>query len=247
MKVVIIEDERLTSELLERLLLRVRPDIEILAVLETVSESIAFLKNARSIDVIFCDIHLADGNSFEIFETLSIDVPVIFTTAFDQYAIKAFDLNSIAYLLKPVSKVELEKALEKFDRNQIKNSNLQQVIKNIPTSSLKSRFLVKLGEHIHTIQTEEIHHFISEDKLVLLVTNLGKRYPIDYTLDQLETMIDAQLFFRINRKVLIHSQVCKKLTTYFNSRLRITDPFLPGDEAIVSRERVQGFKEWLNS
>jgi DNA-binding LytR/AlgR family response regulator len=246
MKVVIIEDERLTSELLERLLLRLRPDIEILAVLETVSESIAFLKNARNIDVIFCDIHLADGNSFEIFETISTEVPVIFTTAFDQYAIKAFDLNSIAYLLKPVSKVELEKALEKFDRNQIKNSNLQLVIKNIPSSSLKSRFLVKLGEHIHTIQTEEIHHFISEDKLVLLVTNLGKRYPVDYTLDQLETVIDVQHFFRINRKILIHSQVCKKLTTYFNSRLRIMDPFLPGDEAIVSRERVQGFKEWLN-
>lgn len=246
MKVVIIEDERLTSEHLERLLLRLRPEIEISAIIETVSESITFLKNARGIDLIFSDIHLADGNSFEIFQQVKIETPVIFTTAFDQYAIKAFDLNSVAYLLKPISQTELEKALQKFERNQLKSGNLENVLEKSAINSYKTRFLVKLGEHIHAIQVDEIHHFISEDKLVLLVTNEGKRYPVDYTLDQLEGLINPSEFFRINRKVLVHVNTCKKLSSYFNSRLRLNDALLPGDEAIVSRERVQGFKDWLN-
>jgi DNA-binding LytR/AlgR family response regulator len=246
MKVVIIEDERLNSEHLERMLLRLRPTIEIVAVLETVSESCAFLKNVRNIDLIFSDIHLADGKSFEIFQTIQIETPVIFTTAFDQYAIQAFDLNSISYLLKPIGLDDLEKSIEKFERNQLNSTNQNSFLEIESQTVVKNRFLVKLGDTIHTVKIEEIHHFISEDKLVLLVRNDGKRFPIDFTLDHLETLIDSKHFFRINRKVIIQIDVCKKMSSYFNSRLRINDALLPGDEAIVSRERVQNLKDWLN-
>jgi DNA-binding LytR/AlgR family response regulator len=247
MNVVIIEDEQLNSEHLERLLLILRPTIQIVAVLETVSEGIAFLKNVRKVDLIFSDIQLADGISFEIFKRISIETPVIFTTAFDQYAIQAFDLNSVAYLLKPVGKSDLEKAIEKFERKQLLNSNQHPFIElesqHLP---VKNRFLVKLGDCIHAVKTEEIHHFISEDKVVFLVRNDGKRFPIDFTLDHLETLIDSSFFFRINRKVITHIDVCKKMTHYFNSRLRINDKLLEGEEAIISRERVTQFKDWLN-
>lgn len=246
MKVVIIEDEKLTSEHLERLLLRLRPDIEILAIIETVSESSSFLKNARGIDLIFSDIHLADGNSFEIFQNVKIETPVIFTTAFDQYTIQAFDLNSIAYLLKPIGLEDLEKAIKKFERNQLKILPKNSFLDLETHTNIKNRFLVKLGDNIHSIKTEVIHHFISEDKLVFLVRNDGKRFPIDFTLDHLETLIDGKHFFRINRKVIVQVDVCKKMSSYFNSRLRINDDLLPGDEAIVSRERVQSLKDWLN-
>lgn len=196
----------------------------------------------------FVDIHLADGSSFEIFSQISIDIPVIFTTAFDQYAIQAFQLNSIAYLLKPIDGLELSKALNKFSKLTIQEQQRLIVqIQNLQsTPNYKQRFLVKLGENIHSIKTNEICHFISVDGMVFLINHQGKRFPIDFTLDQLESNLQPEYFFRINRKVILHIDCIQKIAAYFNSRLKVQTLHLNGDETIVSRERVAAFKEWLN-
>jgi DNA-binding LytR/AlgR family response regulator len=197
------------------------------------------------------DIHLADGNSFEIFNQVKLEIPVIFTTAFDNYAIQAFKQNSIDYLLKPITLIDLQFAIDKFEKQKkIENSDLissiamayQQINKNY-----KTRFLVKLGQTIDSIPTEEIHHFETKDSLSFLVTNKGNHFPIDYTLDQLETQLQPQNFFRINRKIILHIQSIEKVSSYFNSRLSITSKFLVNDARIVSRERVNDFKKWLDN
>ncbi len=248
MKVIIIEDEKLTADHVERLLLKIDPSIQVTHRFETVKESVEAFQNGVSADVLIVDIHLADGNSFEIFSQSSIDIPVIFTTAFDQYAIKAFQINSIDYLLKPINKEELQKALQKFHKltlhqHGILLQNLQELTKN---TQFKNRFLVKLGDNISSIKTEEIDHFCFEDGVVLLVTKVGKRFPVDYTLDQLEQNVDPHLFFRINRRIIIQIDTVQKVASFFNSRLKITTTYVQDENSIVSRERVTNFKEWLN-
>ena len=250
MKAIIIEDEKLSAEHLELLLARIDSSIEILGKYDSVKKSISALKQKTEADVIFLDIHLADGLSFDIFKEVQIDIPIIFTTAFDEYAIKAFELNSIDYLLKPIGKIELEQAIEKFKR--LKTTDFSYLTQLVPlfesqkAQSYKSRFLVKLGENILSVQVSEINHFISEDGILLLVTSKGKRYPIDFSLDQLATLLDPNLFFRINRKVILHINSIEKISNYFNSRLKITSSFLDEESAVVSRERVVEFKQFLD-
>ncbi|MFN5795835.1 MAG: LytR/AlgR family response regulator transcription factor, partial [Bacteroidota bacterium] len=180
-----------------------------------------------------------------------IDVPIIFTTAFNEYAIKAFKLNSIDYLLKPIGIDDLTNAIAKY--NKLKNSNLKTVhtekIENaisILTKSYKSRFLVKLGETISSIKVEDISFFIAEDGITLLVNKEGKRFPVDYSMDALELLISPDNFFRINRKVLVNINKIEQVHTYFNSRLKLAIKSLHEDDAIVSRERVSDFKLWLD-
>lgn len=250
MKAIVIEDEKLSAEHLCTLLKKVDPDISVVATFDTVKKSVEAFQKGLSADVLFVDIHLADGLSFDIFSKTEIDIPVIFTTAFDEYAIKAFKLNSVDYLLKPVGLDDLRVAINKFSKlSEKQNSAMLQhiatVYRNINTQ-YKTRFLVKMGDNIVTIRTEEVNHFIAEDGISLLVNNNGKRYPVDYTLDQLETMLAPESFFRINRKVLISINTVHKVSPYFNSRLKVNSELLDDETAVVSRERVTEFKQWLD-
>jgi DNA-binding LytR/AlgR family response regulator len=250
-KVVIIEDEKLSAEHLTMLLQKIDPAIEVVKYMDTVKATIREFQEGLEADLIFLDIHLADGNSFEIFTALQINIPIIFTTAYDNYAIQAFKQNSIDYLLKPVSKKDVAFSLEKFKKqNQVAN---KQLIENITSTYLqlnkqyKSRFLVKKGQGIDYVQVEEVHHFETRESLSFLVTANGNRFPIDYTLDQLETLLPPKNFFRINRKIIIHITSIEKVDNYFNSRLAITSKLLDSEGRIVSRERVNDFKLWLDN
>lgn len=249
MKVIIIEDEKLSAEHLSLLLQKIDPSIEVLQYLDAVKTTVKAFQEGLSADLLFLDIHLADGNSFEIFSKIQTDIPIIFTTAYDNYAIQAFKQNSVDYLLKPISLTDLRFAIEKFKKQQ--QSNNKQLIDNITTAyqqlnkQYKTRFLVKSGQTIDTIQTEDIHHFETQESLSFLVNTKGSRYAIDYTLDQLESTVSPKDFFRINRKIILHIKAIEKVNTYFNGRLAITSKLLQGEANIVSRERVNDFKAWL--
>jgi DNA-binding LytR/AlgR family response regulator len=251
MKVVIIEDEKLSAEHLTVLLQKIDPSITVINYFDAIKTSVAAFKEGLTADLIFMDIHLADGNSFEIFNQIELEIPVVFTTAFDNYAIQAFKQNSIDYLLKPIGLQELQFAMEKFKKQQqLGNKDL---ISSIATAyqqmnkEYKTRFLVKSGQTIDTIKIEEIHHFETKESLSFLVTNKGSHHLIDYTLDQLETMLQPKTFFRINRKIILNIHSIEKVNTYFNSRLSIATKFLDNDARIVSRDRVNDFKKWLDN
>lgn len=251
MNVIIIEDEPLSAEHLTALLKRVDANTEVIATADTVKKSVKLLSEKPSIDLLFVDIHLADGLSFDIFSKISVETPIIFTTAYDEYAIKAFKVNSIDYLLKPIGIEDLKLALQKFEKlrtaaiNHLSAEKIDTAF-SILNKHYKTRFMVKIGDTIASIKTDDIIYFIAEDGIILLVTNAGRRYPIDYTLDQLEHLVDLNLFFRVNRKVLIHIEAVKKVNTYFNGRYKLSTDFLKEEDSIVSRERVSDFKQWLD-
>jgi len=250
MKVVIIEDEKLSAEHLALLLKKVDASIEIVKYIDTVKSTVKIFQDGLRCDLIFMDIHLADGNSFAVFDQIAIETPIIFTTAFDNYAIQAFKQNSIDYILKPVSFQDVQIALDKFNKQQQLNN--ENVIKNIAsafqqlTHQYKTRFIVKTGETIDSIPIEDIHHFETKESLTSLLTKNGKRYIVDYTLEELEALLQPQNFFRINRKIILHIQAIKKVKNYSNSRLIVSADRIQGDEQIVSRERVVEFKKWLD-
>ncbi len=250
MKVVIIEDEKLSAEHLALLLKKVDASIEIVKYIDTVKSTVKIFQDGLRCDLIFMDIHLADGNSFAVFDQIAIETPIIFTTAFDNYAIQAFKQNSIDYILKPVSFQDVQMALDKFNKQQQLNN--ENVIKNIAsafqqlTHQYKTRFIVKTGETIDSIPIEDIHHFETKESLTSLLTKNGKRYIVDYTLEELEALLQPQNFFRINRKIILHIQAIKKVKNYSNSRLIVSADRIQGDEQIVSRERVVEFKKWLD-
>lgn len=251
MKVVIIEDEKLSAEHLSLLLKKADANIEIVKYADTVKGTVRLFEDGLQCDLIFMDIHLADGNCFEIFGKTEISTPVIFTTAFDKYAIQAFKQNSIDYLLKPLTLQDVQFAIAKFNKQQqTANRQLFETFVNTYqqiSNQYKTRFLVKVGDTIDTVQTSEIHHFETKESLSYLVTIKGNRYIIEYTMDQLEKILPPQDFFRINRKIIIHIQAIQKVNTYFNSRLSIATNKLEGEAQIVSRERVIEFKKWLDN
>jgi DNA-binding LytR/AlgR family response regulator len=249
MKAIIIEDENLSAEHLTTLLHKLDSGIEIIATYDSVKKSSEEFKKGIKADLLFVDVHLADGLSFDIFSKIAIDTPVIFTTAYDEYAIKAFKINSVDYLLKPIGIADLKIALDKYKKLNV--GNHAAILENISNAyqtinkQYKNRFMVKTGDTISSIKTEDISHFISEDGAVLLITG-GKRYVVDYTLDQLENLISSATFFRINRKVLINISSVQKVSAYFNSRLKLNFEPLGEEDSIVSRERVNDFKAWLD-
>lgn len=251
MNVVIIEDEKVSAEHLALLLQEINPSIKVILFLASVEDSIEALKNGLAADLLFVDIHLSDGNSFEIFSSIDISIPIIFTTAFDNYAIQAFKQNSIDYLLKPIQYNDLSNAIEKFQRFN-KSIISPQLIETIAhnyqsqNQTFKSRFLVKKGQLLDSIPIDLVHHFEIKDTLSFLVNLKSNRFTLDYTLDELEAMLDPKLFFRINRKTIIHIQIIQKIATYFNGRLIITADFIETENCIVSRERVSDFKKWLD-
>ena len=250
MKVIIIEDEMLSAEHLELLLKRIDPEISIIGIFDSVKKSITEFERGLKADLLFVDIHLADGLSFEIFSKISIETPVIFTTAFDEYAIQAFKVNSIDYLLKPIGLSELQVGVEKFKKwNLVNQKSLLEQLSHLYhgfNKQYKTRFMVKMGDQIVSIKAEDILHFIAEDGIVFLMSKDVKRYPVDFTLDQIDEMLDPSVFFRINRKVIININAIQKVTSYSNSRLKINNVQLTDDSAIVSRDRVSEFKMWLD-
>ncbi len=250
MKTIIIEDEKLAADRLEELIKEVDPSIEISARFTSVEQSIKYLKRNKP-DLIFLDIQLEDGLSFSIFDKVDLDIPIIFTTAYDQYAIKAFKLNSIDYLLKPIRKEGLRESLNKY--KNIKSSYLmdfEEIINSIQNKeiSYKKRFLIQYGQKIKKVEIEEVAYFYAMDKNVFLTTSSGNTFPIDYTLDNLQEVIDPEKFFRINRKMVIGFDAIKNMIPYSRSRIKIElIPPEPNDvEALVSVERSSAFKEWLD-
>ncbi|WPP48643.1 LytR/AlgR family response regulator transcription factor [Catalinimonas niigatensis] len=252
MKVLIIEDEKAAARRLSSLLLQLAPQIEIVAVLDTVKHAVHWFKENSSPDLTFMDIQLADGLSFDIFEQFKVNAPVIFTTAYEQYAIKAIKVNSVDYLLKPIDPEELKTALEKFEKrfyeeqkNQVDLQQIQQTVKML-TQQYKSRFIVKVGEHIKAIQVENILYFCSREKMTYMYTKDGRHYIVDPALDQLEYSLDPNVFFRISRKYLISLQSIADIVSYSSSRLRLLLQQSNDKDVLVSRDRVAGFKAWLD-
>lgn len=248
MQILIIEDERPAAAQLKRISAKLKPDAVFHGPLESISASVKWLISHPAPDLILCDIQLSDGLSFEIFEQVTISSPIIFTTAYDQFAIRAFKLNSIDYLLKPVDPGELQKALQKFEHRkqsavdpEILRSLLQK-----PSENYKFRFMIKLGDTIKSIQTDEIVWIVSENKATLLHTKQNKNHIIDYTLNDLERLLDPQKFFRLNRRYLASIDAIKQVLIYSNSRLKIDLYDCNDEEILISRNRVQLFKEWLD-
>ncbi|MCF8302552.1 MAG: LytTR family DNA-binding domain-containing protein [Bacteroidales bacterium] len=253
MKVIIIEDEKLAADKLEKLLKQLDREISVMARLDSVNKSVQWFNNNPAPDLAFFDIQLADGLSFEIFEKAEVPCPVIFTTAYDEFAIKAFKVNSIDYLLKPVDLEELSASIKKLEKwqnsfhSQQNEKLLYDKMLKMLTNEYKSRFVVKVGEHIRSIPVEETQCFYSMEKATYLQTNTNRHYAIDHTLDQIEALVDPTLFFRINRKYIINLNSIKDIITYTNSRLKVLLENNPENEdLVVSREKVKNFKSWLD-
>ncbi len=254
MNVLIIEDETLAAERLKMLIQQYDTSIQIVEWIDTVQDAVDFLQTKPTIDLIFLDIQLADGLSFEIFEQVEVTTPIIFTTAYDEYALKAFKVNSIDYLLKPIDPKELHNAIDQYKKQyETQKTNtpdlvlLQQAMQMIQQrQQYKSRFVVKRGHHLYTVKVEDIAFFFSEHKTTWLKTRLGKKYALDYTLEQLKDIIEPRLFFRLNRKYFASIEAIKDVVAYSNSRLKVQLEQMPKDELIlVSREKVGAFKVWL--
>jgi DNA-binding LytR/AlgR family response regulator len=254
MKVIIVEDEVPAAEKLERYLQKYNAKIEVLAKLDTVKSAVAWLQtNQDLIDLIFMDIQLIDGLSFQIFQQVQVRKPVIFTTAFNEFALDAFKVNSIDYLLKPITFTDLSASLQKLEtlRQQFQVGNdqsqkIQQVFSSLKTKEYKTRFMVKLGEHIRSITAENINLFYAEGRDVFLLTNQNKKFIIDYTLEALEDILDPGIFFRLNRTFIVNINAIKDVIMYSNSRLKIILLQEFDKEIIVSREKVNEFKEWFD-
>jgi DNA-binding LytR/AlgR family response regulator len=252
-KALIIEDEKPAAEHLQRLLSLVDIKIEILKTLSSIDEALCWFENNPLPDLIFLDIQLSDGLSFEIFNHINITCPVIFTTAYEEYAIKAFKVNSIDYLLKPIGLEDLQYAIDQFtsinynsvgDYNQTLRFKVDQVM-NLLTNKFKSRFVVNVGMHIRSVEVEKINLFFSLEKSTFLLENTGKTYDIDYSLDQIEKLVDPRYFFRISRKYIVNINAIADIISYSNSRLNLKVVNSKDDGILVSRTRLKEFRTWL--
>jgi len=246
MNVIIIEDEKPAARLLSRKLEKL--NITVSQMLHSVEESMKWFAENPQPDLIFLDIQLSDGLSFEIFEKFEIKSAVIFTTAYDEYALRAFKLNSVDYLLKPIDQTELEKAVQKYkERTQNKSLDLNWV-KSMLTSATqeyKERFTVKIGQQIKIVNVSDIECFFSENKGTYLHTLEGRDYLIDSNLEQLESELNPKEFFRVSRKFIVSLKAIKEIQVHSNSRLKLILHSYKADEIIVSRERVSDFKNWI--
>ena len=251
MKVVIIEDEKPAARRLSRMLKEL--DIVAEVMLHSVEESLNWFQNNAQPDLIFLDIQLSDGLSFEIFEEVTVDSAIIFTTAYDEYALKAFKLNSVDYLLKPIDEDELRIAVEKYKNQQPKESKLQVNIDDIRKllinpidRKFKKRFTIKIGQHIKIIHVDEIECFYSENKATYIHTSSNRNYLIDGSLEHWQDQLDPDSFYRVNRTFMVHINSIKDIIAYANSRLKLILQTFSNTEIIVSRERVKDFKNWID-
>jgi two-component system LytT family response regulator len=249
MKVIILEDENRAVNHLKRLIERVAPEMEVTGVFETIRDTVEYLEQEPHLDLIFSDVQLADGTSFEIFSKVNVRCPIIFTTAYDTYAIEAFNANGIDYLLKPIEEERLRKAIDKarkFTSNMALENLLMQ--RTDPGSrQSRSRFMVRVGEKIRTIMVEDILAFYSFEKTTYLHTSSHRNYIIDYSLEELENMLDRDRFFRINRKYIVSIEACSQIIVWSNNRLKIDIEGIDDQKIVVARERVRDFKSWLDN
>lgn len=258
MKTIIIEDEYPAAERLQRLIGRVDPTIEVLAVLDSIEAAGKWFEENRPPDLIFSDIQLSDGLSFDIFRQNLVTSPVIFTTSYDEYAIRAFKVKSIDYLLKPVKLEELHEALAKFRAirhdfaRDERTQRMEALLDSLPTATngrpdkkYKQRFLVKTGDQLLPVTEEEIAYFLTANEMVLLTRTDGKKFLVDYTLEQLEKLLNPEVFFRLNRQLLAHVRTVRKIHPYFNGKLKLQLSPETGEEVLVSRDKAPEFKRWM--
>ncbi len=252
MNVLIIEDEPQAARRLQTLIKNILPEATLLDTIDSVKKSVLWFEQNDAPDLIFMDIQLGDGISFQVFEQVKIKAPIIFTTAYDEYALKAFKVNSIDYILKPVDETELKNAILKF-KSVFASAPVQtQLMENISlamsmlTKKYKERFVIKVGEHLKSIETNEIFFFFSLEKTTFAQTKEGRKHILDFTLDQLQELLEPQRFFRINRKYIVALDSLQDMISYTNSRLKLILKTSNDDDIIVARERVQEFKTWLD-
>lgn len=250
MNVLIIEDEDLAAERLERMLREIDPTVEVRAKIRSVKEAVRWLRE-YTVDLIFIDIQLSDGLSFSIFDEIHISTPLVFTTAYDQYAIRAFSHNSISYLLKPIRKSELKESLDKFDRFRSAFSIDFETIRSIyqgEKPDYKKRFLISLGEKLKKVEVTDIAYFYAMEKSVFCKTFDAKVLPIDLSLDAIEDLLDPEMFFRINRKFVVNMKAIEQMLAWSRSRIKLelTPPVHDSEETIVSISRSSDFKKWMS-
>ena len=249
--VIIIEDEKPAARRLQRMLSKL--DIETQTMLHSVAEAVDWFNNHKHPDLIFLDIQLSDGLSFEIFEHIKTDSAIIFTTAYDEYALKAFKLNSIDYLLKPIDEEELEAAIKKFKNTQQQTGNINVndlkalLTQNNNEKSFKTRFTAQVGQHLKLVEASQVACFYSENKATYIHCYSGRNYPVDMSLELLEADLDPEKFYRINRKCIVNINAIRDIVSYTNSRLEIKLENFTDFQLIVSRERVKDFKAWLDN
>lgn len=258
MNVLIVEDEDLAVRKLRKLVQEVDPTLEVAGVTASIEDTVDWLKTNASPDLIFMDIELADGQSFEIFEQVEVKSTVIFTTSYDEYALQAFKVNSIDYLLKPIQKDDLQRSLKKFRdlnvrRTEVDTSanqaiNLDKLLRELQLQQPKEyrrRFLVRLGQRLLSVEVQDIAFFFTDERFSFFKTWNNQKYLIDYTLDELEEALDPGMFFRINRGVIVTHGTVEQIQPYFGNRLSLTLKPVFEKEAIVSREKVSDFKIWM--
>lgn len=250
MKVLIVEDEAIAADNLEKLLLKSDSAIQIQAKTESIRETVAWLQNHNT-DLIFMDIHLSDGLSFSIFEQIEVKVPVVFTTAYDQYTLKAFKVYSIDYLLKPIDIEELKRSIAKFKNlTQLKTNqpiDIQSLISSLTNQKeYQKRFIVHAGQKIKMVKTEEIAWFKGSDNGTFLCTFTNHQYSVEFSLDKLENLLNPDIFFRINRNYIVHIEAIKEMFTLSKSRVGIELSPKPGEETLVSFNRMSSFRKWIN-
>jgi len=245
MRVVIIEDELVSSRRLERMLQKF--DYEILASLVSVKAAVKWFKNNTHPDLLFMDVHLADGLCFDIFNQVEITCPIVFTTAYGEYSIKAFDYNSVSYLLKPINKMEFKKAIEKantFYKTEKELLALKKLVEDENNTSYKNQFVVRVGKKVKIIETDSITCFLSSDNVSFLVTNQSN-YIINGALANITSQLNPNVFFRVNRKYIVNRLFIKNITIHSNSRYKIELKNVNEEDIIVSRERAKAFKKWI--
>lgn len=249
-QVLLIEDEEPAAKRLQKLLNETTEEVNVLGIVDSIHSAKEWLQNHPEPQLILADIHLADGISFELFKQVEVKCPIIFTTAYDEYALQAFKLNSIDYLLKPIKKDELQKALQKFRKQtetQLQQLNINQLLEAFSqTDKYRQRFVIRYGEHIKTIETKDVAYFYTEARANFLITKDAKRYVIDFNLDQLDQMLNPKQFYRINRQFIISLQSIDEMSTWTKGRVMIKLKPASKLETIVSTERSAEFKKWLS-
>jgi DNA-binding LytR/AlgR family response regulator len=249
MKCIIVEDEIPAANRLVRLLKGMKQPFEIMGILDSIESTVIWLRENPHPELIFMDIHLADGYAFEIFNQVKVESPVIFTTAYDGHALKAFEVNSIDYLLKPIDEGKLERSIQKLSKLQGGTPQINQLDQLLrlyrSKENYKSRFLIKLPERLLTVDISQAAYFMASGKLVLLVTYESRHFPIDFTLDELENLVDPEKFFRINRQFISSFAAIKGIYPFFNGKLKIDLSPAVKEPVFISREKVGAFKKWL--
>jgi len=250
MRILIVEDEKLAADRLMTLLKEYDPSVEVVACTESVEDTVHYLQHHAAPDLLLLDIHLSDGHSFEIFKQVAYNKPVIFITAYDQYALEAFKLHSVDYILKPVSLTALAAAINKYKQLSASYTatDFGQLLPSLNGKIFKKRFLGKVGQRLFFIDTNDIAFFQADNKVVYLADKEGNRYVVDHTMEKLEELLDNQEFFRLNRRYIVRINAIEQVKPYFNGRLKlVVKGAAQTDELVISRDRAAGFRQWVET